>query len=149
MIIGIGTDIIEIDRIQKVISKTKSFLDKAYTIREQNYYVIHHKHVETLAGFFAAKEAVSKALGTGFRSFGMRDIEIVPNAIGKPEVYLYDNAKKLADELGITTIHVTISHCKAYATAFAVAEGEVVKGVKEDGTINAEGDATSRLSGNQ
>lgn len=136
MIIGIGTDIIEIDRIQKVISKTKSFLDKAYTIREQNYYVIHHKNVETLAGFFAAKEAVSKSLGTGFRSFGMRDIEIIPNSLGKPEVYLYGNAEELAKELGIETIHVTISHCKTYATAFAVAEGEAVKGGNEDGATD-------------
>lgn len=131
MIIGVGTDIIEIDRIQKVISKTKSFLDKTYTIREQNYYVIHHKHAETLAGFFAAKEAVSKALGTGFRSFGMKDIEIVPNPLGKPEVYLYENAQLLAKELGITKIHVSISHCKTYATAFVVAEGDDKNGTTD------------------
>ena len=60
MIIGVGTDIIEIDRIQKVISKTKTFLDKAYTIREQNYYVIHHKNVETLAGFLLQKKQLVK-----------------------------------------------------------------------------------------
>ena len=142
MIIGVGTDIIEIDRIQKVITKTKSFLDKAYTIKEQNYYVIHSKHTETFAGFFAAKEAVSKALGTGFRSFGMRDIEILPNQLGCPEVYLYGNAQKLAEELGITKIHVSISHCRTYATAFAVAEGDQVKGDGGNGIVDTYSDAT-------
>lgn len=123
MIIGNGIDIIEIDRIQKAIEKTKSFYDKIYTQREQAYYTQNHKKVETLAGFFAAKEAVSKAMGTGFRSFEMRDIEIVPDHLGKPCVYLYASAEKLAQELGIKCIHISISHCKSHATAFAIAEG--------------------------
>ena len=138
MIIGIGTDIIEIDRIEKVISQTKLFFDKVYTANEQDYYKTKHKHVETLAGFFAAKEAVSKALGTGFRNFSMRDIEIVPNHLGKPEVYLYGNAKKLSNEMGIGIIHISISHCKTYATAFAVAEGG-----ETNGTTDTKSDARS------
>lgn len=123
MIIGIGTDIIEIDRVEKAIHETKSFFEKIYTEKERNYYIQNHKKIETLAGFFAAKEAVSKALGTGFRSFSMKDIEIVPNHKGRPQVYLYGNAKVLAHELGIYSIHISISHCKSYATSFAVAEG--------------------------
>ena len=67
----------------------------------------------------------------------MRDIEVLPNSLGKPEVYLYDNAKKLAEELGIEKIHVSISHCKAYATAFAVAEGELIKGGNKNGATDA------------
>ncbi|MBQ1274033.1 MAG: holo-ACP synthase [Cellulosilyticum sp.] len=129
MVIGVGTDIIEINRIEKAIHKTKSFLDKVYTEREQEYYIINHKNIETLAGFFAAKEAISKALGTGFRSFNMKDIEIVPNHLGKPEVYIYNNAKKLADDLGISKVHISISHCKTYATAFAIAEGGTQNGI--------------------
>lgn len=136
MIKGIGTDIIEIDRIQKAMSQTKSFMDKVYTEREKDYYTMHHKNVETLAGFFAAKEAVSKALGTGFRSFGMQDIEILPNQLGKPEVYLYKNAKNLSEEIGINKMHISISHCKTYATAFAVAEGG-----ERDGTIDTKSNA--------
>ena len=124
MIIGIGTDIVEIDRIQKATLRTVGFIDKVFTKNEQAHYVQKHNQVETLAGFFAAKEAVSKALGTGFRNFGLKDIEIVPNALGKPEVYLYKNAKLLCDELKIKRIEVSISHCKEYATAFAIAEGE-------------------------
>lgn len=124
MIIGIGTDVIEIERIQKAVQNTESFLNKIYTTREQAYYKENHKKVETLAGLFAAKEAVSKALGTGFRGFSARDIEMLPNTLGKPEVYLYGGANTRANELGIDKIHVSISHCRAYATAFAVAEGD-------------------------
>lgn len=123
MIIGIGTDIIEISRIEKAVLSTSSFLNKVYTENEQTYYKNKHKKVETLAGLFAAKEAVSKALGTGFRGFSARDIEIVPNALGKPEVTLYGEAKSLSHRLGIKEIHISISHCKTYATSFAVAEG--------------------------
>ena len=125
MIIGIGTDIIEIERIEKAILKTNTFLDKIYTIREQAYYRENYKRVETLAGLFAAKEAISKALGTGFRGFGASDIEIVPNKLGKPEAYLYGEAKTRANSLGILKIHVTISHSRTYATAFAIAEGGI------------------------
>lgn len=123
MIIGIGTDIIEISRIEKALSQTTTFFNKVYTDNEKSYYKENHKKVETLAGLFAAKEAVSKALGTGFRNFGTRDIEIIPNALGKPEVYLYGEAKKLSECLGIERIHISISHSKTYATSFAVAEG--------------------------
>lgn len=125
MVIGIGTDIIEIERIEKAISRTNTFFDKVYTENEQTYYKQNHKKVETLAGLFAAKEAVSKALGTGFRTFSTKDIEIVPNELGKPEVTLYGEAKKLCQCLGIKTIHISISHCKNYATSFAVAEGDI------------------------
>lgn len=125
MIIGIGTDVIEIERIKKAVQQTKSFYEKIYTTREKVYYEEKNKRVETLAGLFAAKEAVSKALGTGFRGFSAGDVEIIPNEIGKPEVYLYGEAKVLADCLEIFKIHVSISHCKAYATAFAIAEGGI------------------------
>ena len=125
MIIGIGTDVIEIERIKKAILKTDTFFEKIYTTREKAYYRENHKRVETLAGLFAAKEAISKALGTGFRGFGARDIEIVPNELGKPEAYLYGEAKTRANSLGICKIHLSISHCRAYATAFAIAEGGI------------------------
>jgi len=122
MIIGIGTDIIEVDRIEKAILSV-GFMEKVYTKNEQEQYRLKHKRAETLAGFFAAKEAVSKALGTGFRKFGLKDIEIIPDALGKPEVFLYGNAEVLRSQLGISRIQVSISHCKEYATAFAIAEG--------------------------
>ena len=124
MIVGIGTDIVEIDRIEKDVLRTRGFIDKVFTEKEQAHYQKKNNRAETLAGFFAAKEAVSKALGTGFRKFRLKDIEIVPNALGKPEVYLHKNAKLFSDELKIKHVEVSISHCKEYATAFAIAEGE-------------------------
>lgn len=122
MIIGIGTDIIEISRIEKAVQRTPTFIEKVFTKKELAYYRENKKHIETLAGFFAGKEAVSKALGTGFRTFSPKDIEILPDTLGKPTINLYHNAQKLANTLTITEMHISISHCKTYATAFVVAE---------------------------
>lgn len=131
MIIGIGTDIIEIERIAQAIRRTPRFIEKVYTLNEMRYYEDKKKHIETLAGLFAGKEAVSKALGTGFRGFSFIDIEIVPNEMGKPGVTLYRSAQKLAESLSITSMHISISHCKNYATACVIAESE-----EKDGIIN-------------
>ncbi len=124
MIIGIGTDIIEIQRIERVISKTPRFYETIFTDKEKEYYISKGRKVENLAGAFATKEAVSKALGTGFRDFSAGDIEVVHNELGKPEVNLYKEAKKLSEKLGATNIHLTISHCQTYAVAYVVIEGE-------------------------
>ena len=122
MIIGIGTDIIEIARIQKVAQGTTSFLNKAFTQKEQAYFFKKHYKAETIAGIFAAKEAISKAFGTGFRSFSLVDIEILPDALGKPVVTVYNNAKELLTQIGAREIQVSISHCKEYAVAYALIE---------------------------
>ena len=74
------------------------------------------------AGLFAAKEAIAKALGTGFRAFMPIDIEVLRNELGKPYVNLYGGAAKRAFELNVGIIHVTITNTKEYAQAFAVAE---------------------------
>ena len=76
MIIGIGTDIIEISRIEKAILNTSTFVNKVYTEKEQTYYKEKHKKVETLAGLFAAKEAVSKALGTGLEDLAYKILRL-------------------------------------------------------------------------
>ena len=78
--------------------------------------------ISRLAGNFAVKEAVSKALGTGFREFMPIDIEVLRNELGKPYVNLYGGAAKRAFELNVGIIHVTITNTKEYAQAFAVAE---------------------------
>ena len=122
MIAGIGTDIIEIDRIKKAIGQTPRFMMKGFTTKELEYFRMRCNAPETIAGNFAAKEAVSKALGTGFTKFGLLDIEILRDDLGKPIVFLHGEAKAIGKEKDIATIWVSISHCKAYATAYAVAE---------------------------
>lgn len=123
MIVGIGTDIIEIQRVERVIGKTPRFYETVFTNDEKSYYISKGKKIQHLAGAFASKEAVSKALGTGFREFSASDIEVIHDELGKPQVQLYGEAKKLSDELGVTNIHITISHCQTYAVAYAVIEG--------------------------
>lgn len=123
MIVGIGNDIVEIERIQKGVDRSPRFLDKLLTSLEKERVTIGEGYAyESIAGLFAAKEAVSKALGTGFVTFETRDIEVLKDEKGKPFIKLYGKALAVAKELGISCIHVSISHSQSYATAFAVAE---------------------------
>ena len=119
MIKGIGTDIIEINRIENIIKNSK-FLNRCFTANEIEY--LKSKNPESTAGYFCAKEAVSKALGTGFSGFCIKDIEIIKKN-SAPYIILHNKAIDIANEKGIRNIHVSISHCRDYAVAFAVAEG--------------------------
>ncbi|AEF93380.1 Holo-(acyl-carrier-protein) synthase [Desulfotomaculum nigrificans CO-1-SRB] len=122
MLKGIGTDIIEIERIELAISRGgQQFLDRVFTPREQEYC---GGKVHCLAGRFAAKEAILKALGTGLRGMRWTDIEILPNYLGKPEVKLSGPALEIAAEMDIAKILVSISHDRGRAVAFAVAAGK-------------------------
>lgn len=118
MIVGIGTDLIEIERVKRACEK-EAFLMRYFTIREQEMF--GNNYVK-YAGNFAVKEAVAKCFGTGFREFMPIDIEVLRNAVGAPYVNLYKNAFTYAEEAGITNIHVSISNTKEHAAAFAVAE---------------------------
>lgn len=122
MIIGIGTDIIEIDRIQKAMDRSTSFIEKIFTKSEIEYLKSRNMRAEFAAGKFAAKEAVAKAIGTGFRGFDFRDIEIDKTTLGKPIVILRGNAKKMDKKWGKYKIHLSISHSKENAVAYAVIE---------------------------
>ena len=114
-IIGIGTDIIEIERFKTI---SEAFMQRCFTERERE----RLNNVESVAGCFAAKEAVAKALGTGFSSFRPSAIEIVHNEAGKPEVALHAMAAKIAEAAKINKIILSISHCRTYATATAIAQ---------------------------
>jgi holo-[acyl-carrier protein] synthase len=119
MIKGIGTDIIEISRIQNSVSlHGQKFLDKIFTSEEQAYCNRFHESSRPYAGRFAAKEAIVKALGTGFREgITWLDLEILPDAHGKPKVYL---SRSLIERFENPQILLSISHCKEYATATAL-----------------------------
>lgn len=119
MIIGIGTDIIEIDRVERLLNKME-FIDRIFTEEEKKY--ILSKKAESAAGYFAAKEAVVKALGTGFSGIKWRDVEIV-KADSRPKAVLHNSALEKANLKGVKSIFISISHCRDYATAIAVMEG--------------------------
>ncbi len=119
MILGVGTDIVEIARIQKAMENPR-FLERVYTIRERESLrgLCKERIAQRAAGLFSAKEAVAKAFGTGFSEFGFSDIEILPDALGKPNVHLHGNARRMG------RLHISIAHDAGLATAFAVWEEE-------------------------
>lgn len=114
--LGIGNDIIEISRIEKAVSKD-IFVKKIYTEKEIEYIKSKGNRAETYAGKFSAKEAVSKALGTGVRNFSPADIEILNDTLGKPYVIFRNSIEKFNN---IYQCDISISHCKEYAAAVAV-----------------------------
>lgn len=123
MIKGIGNDIVEIERIEKAITNER-FLEKYFTCHEHTLFEHKNNRPESIAGNFAVKEAVSKVLGTGFRHFGLRDIEVLRDDLGKPYVNLHGGAKALALSIGMKNIHVSISHSRQYVIATAIGEGD-------------------------
>lgn len=120
MIKGIGTDIIEISRIEKAAQNT-AFLTRYFSSSENAYFLKKNNHPQTIAGNFAAKEAFSKALGTGFAGIALKDIEVLRDKFGKPYINLSGRARELAEN---SRILVTISHSEKYAVAYVVIEEE-------------------------
>lgn len=116
---GMGCDIVQVTRIEEKIVG-KRFLDKVYTENEQM--LIARKGAHTAAGLWAAKEAVCKALGTGFVGYAARDIEICHKESGQPYIKLYRGAETAAVAMGIVQIHLSISHDANWAMAVAIAE---------------------------
>ncbi|BEO94509.1 Holo-[acyl-carrier protein] synthase [Fusobacterium vincentii ATCC 49256] len=120
MIVGIGNDIIEIERIEKAISK-ESFKNKVYTQRELENIEKRGDRVETYAGIFSAKEAISKAIGTGVREFSLTDLEILNDDLGKPYVVVSERLDKIIkSKKEDYQIEISISHSKKYAIAMAI-----------------------------
>ncbi|MHB0922515.1 MAG: holo-ACP synthase [Bellilinea sp.] len=122
MIIRTGVDIVEIDRLDSVSSAIRRrFIQRVYTSAEL---AIIKDDNEALAGRFAAKEAVSKALGSGIGFVRWQDIEVLDGPYGEPVLNLYGNAVKIAERLGLDTWSVSISHSRQHAVAVAVAIGQ-------------------------
>jgi holo-[acyl-carrier protein] synthase len=125
-IIGTGIDIVECERIEQMIRRHgEGFLGRVYTPGEVRYCQARRRAVEHFAGRWAAKEAVLKALGTGWRKgMAFTDVEVRNTAAGSPKVTLRAVAADRAERLGIRSILITISHCRQYATAHAIAVGD-------------------------
>jgi len=124
-ILGIGTDITECLRIARMIERHgELFIARVYTPEEIRYCQSRKQATQHFTGRWAAKEAVLKALGTGWtRGISWRDVEVLNEPGGKPAVLLRDGARRVAQTLGISKVLVTISHCRTHATAYAVALG--------------------------
>ncbi|MBU5337080.1 holo-ACP synthase [Intestinibacter bartlettii] len=119
-IFGIGIDIIEIDRIENVLERNPRFLERNFTEQEINYFKQRKFKSESIAGNFAAKEAISKAIGTGIRGFKLKDIEIIRDELGKPIVNTYNNLSEICIKYNIKEIKVSISHSENYAVANSI-----------------------------
>jgi holo-[acyl-carrier protein] synthase len=124
-ILGIGTDIIECLRIARMIERHgELFISRVYTEHEITYCAARKAATQHYAGRWAAKEAVLKALGTGWvKGISWRDVEVRNRATGSPAVCLHGGARDVLERSGIERIHLSISHCRSHATAYAVAEG--------------------------
>lgn len=118
--IAVGIDVIEIERIERVLDEFGDrFLRRVYSERERGRYA---QRVPELAARFAAKEATSKALGTGIRGIRWREMEILSNRRGKPVLVLHGAAAQRAARLGLTAFDVSLTHSRTEAMAVVVAQ---------------------------
>lgn len=122
MILGIGTDIVELDRFERI--NLDRLIDRILTKQEQSYLPKHREQrLQFLAGRFAAKEAISKALGTGIGAFfSFQDAEIIPDEKGKPVVRMRSALRARFKEQKDLRIHLSISHSDHHAIAMVVIE---------------------------
>ncbi|OLD61411.1 MAG: holo-[acyl-carrier-protein] synthase [Armatimonadetes bacterium 13_1_40CM_3_65_7] len=119
---GVGIDVVEVRRIEQALDRWgDAFVTRIFTVAEDERAKPPHARSARLAARFAAKEAVMKALGLGWRAMGWREIEILNDPLGKPTVTLRGGAQRAAERQGIAAIHVSLSHTRALAFASALA----------------------------
>ncbi len=125
-ILGIGTDITECLRIARMIERHGDlFINRVYTPEEIRYCQNRKQSIQHFTGRWAAKEAILKAIGTGWvRGITWRDMEIRNDSSGRPVVAVRGGVQEVVEQLGITEIQVSISHCHTHATAVAIAVGK-------------------------
>ena len=125
-VLGVGTDITECLRIAQMIERHgELFVERVYTPLEIEYCRSRRMATQHFAGRWAAKEAVLKAVGTGWRKgISWRDIEVRNGPGGRPQAFLKVGTQEIAEKMGIHCILVSISHCRSHATAFAIALDE-------------------------
>ena len=121
-IVGLGVDLAEIERIERLLGKYVSFPERVFTQHERDYASRFANPARRYAARFAGKEAVMKSLGTGWRRIRWQDVEITGG--GAPRVNLFGTAQARAEQLGVTDVLVTITHTDVTALVMAVAVGE-------------------------
>jgi holo-[acyl-carrier protein] synthase len=122
-ILGLGTDLVEIDRLRLALHRTPGFAARVFSDRERAYAERSKDPAPSLAARFATKEAVMKALGVGLWKFALRDVEVAKARSGQPSVVLHARAAELAAERGVESWLLTLSHSKTTAIAVALAMG--------------------------
>ena len=123
MIFGVGTDIIEVERVARVVSKGRQYLETIFTDKEMDYCESKARKSEHYAARYAAKEALLKALGTGWRGgLAYTEIEIINTELGRPEVVLYGRVKGFCDDHQVRQAFASLSHTKDTAIAFVILE---------------------------
>jgi holo-[acyl-carrier protein] synthase len=131
--VGLGLDVVEIARMERILARTPSFAAKVFSEQERAYCDATAHPATHYATRFAAKEAVVKALGNGFSGgVGVRDIEVRRNAKGRPYVVLAGRARTIADSIGLREMPISLSftHAEAVACAMAITEGAVAASEK-------------------
>ena len=123
MIVSIGIDIMDVERIAQSLGRSERLRDRIFTTAEIAYCELHASKYEHYAGRFAAKEAALKALRTGWSGgIGWHDVEILPTDKGPPQLIITGRARTRLDEMGVTNWHISLSHTKSYAVAQVVLE---------------------------
>ncbi len=123
MIFGIGTDIIEVERVARMVARGRQYLETIFTVKEIEYCEPKSRKAEHYAARYAAKEATLKALGIGWRDgFAFSDIEVINDELGKPQVLLYGKVKRFFDRYQIKRTSISLSHSKESAVAVIVLE---------------------------
>lgn len=116
-----GVDIIKNFRIKNILDKyDEKFLDRLFTPKEKEYILYRNKDYKTISGMFAAKEAVSKVIGTGIGKISWKDIEIIHNELGRPYINLSEDLVGVLRVLNLKEIEISISHEEEFSIAFAI-----------------------------
>jgi holo-[acyl-carrier protein] synthase len=125
IVLGCGVDMVEVERVERAVARWgDAFIQRIYTPREIERSRAALASAPRLAARFAAKEAVMKALGVGWRALAWREIEISNDPQGQPRVQLHGAARRIADERGVTTVIISLSHTHQHAVANAIALGD-------------------------
>ncbi len=121
MIVGIGVDAVEIDRFRRSLERTPSMKSRLFTSEELDYVEPHDDPTASLAARFAAREAVMKAMGVGLGAFEFHDVWVQRADSGRPTLAVTGRAQQIANELGVTDWHLSITHTASTAIAYVIA----------------------------
>ncbi len=123
MIVGLGSDLVEVERFRRALLRRERLAQRLFTDGEREYGFSQHDPAKSLAARFAAKEAVMKALGAGLGDFAMREVEVVRAASGEPAIVLFGKAEEWAAARGVVAWHLSLTHTDATAMAVVLAVG--------------------------